>query len=59
MRLTGIIAPCYAKYGYLAPGRIAPGRPHPPAAAAVPRPGRPLAGQAQVRPVSAADTNSA
>jgi hypothetical protein len=52
MRLTGIIAMLRKNTGYLAPGRIAPGR------SAVPRPAYP-AGPGTVRPVNAADTNSA
>ena len=58
MRLTGIIAMLRKNTGHLAPGPIAPGpqhhRPQPRSRAR-----ETLAGQARVRPVSDADTNSA
>ena len=54
MRLTGIIAMLRKNTGYLAPGGIASGRPQPRSRAR-----ETLAGQARVRPVNAADTNSA
>ena len=57
MRLTGIIAMLRKNTGYLAPGRIAPGR-STTGRSAVPRPAYP-AGPGTVRPVNAADTNSA
>jgi hypothetical protein len=58
MRLAGIIAMLRNNTGYLAPRRIAPGRQHhrpQPRSRARETP----AGQARVRPGSAAGTNSA
>jgi hypothetical protein len=57
MRLTGIIAMLRKNTGYQAPGRIAPGR-STTGRSRGPAPGIP-GWPGTVRPVSAADTNSA